>query len=138
MNLSPVNSSRGAPMGRPEQHNHNATGLVFELEWVPLTDGAYDCGGAYWGGPANLYCAQADEGEVTLYIRAASRETAKQAVEMLYPRSTFLPVNGSLIKQTIKFLEDCINREGLHESHLASVEEDISDLQSELDERGLT
>ena len=140
MNLSPVNSSRGAPMGRPEQHNHSASGLTFELEWVPFIDGGYDAGGAYWGAPDNLYCAQADDEAdgVCFFLRAASREEAMNSVvKPIYLNCTFEPENGSLIKQAIKFLEDYAD--GEEETELSDdAQLEADDLKAILEEKGLT
>jgi hypothetical protein len=67
-----VSSKYGAPMGRRE--TANLEGKV-HLQRVPLYDGCYDKGGAYWGGPSNLWCAWNDKG--TQYLRAGSRVEAK-------------------------------------------------------------
>lgn len=50
--ITKVDTRRGAPMGR---HNtgDNPQGTVFDSA-VPMSDGAYDKGGAYWGLGAQL------------------------------------------------------------------------------------
>ncbi len=99
--LPEVDSSRGAPMGRPSMHvcPDDALHLKFSLERVPLIDGAYDEGGAYWGAPDNLYHAQCaahdakfgSEGdiEIDFFLRADSRAKAKADVRDMYPNATF-------------------------------------------------
>ena len=67
-----VSSKYGAPMGR---RSDAAMYGKLRLVRVPFVDSCYDPGGAYWGMPANLYCAWNDEG--THYLRASSREDAK-------------------------------------------------------------
>jgi hypothetical protein len=63
-------------MGRRSDPVEEFTGPV-RLQRVPMVDGDYDKGGAYWGGGTTpLYCAWDDEGHA-LYIRAKSLETAK-------------------------------------------------------------
>lgn len=144
MELSKVSTKFGAPMGR---HSHGAGGLddvVFELEWVPLTDGAYDVGGAYWGGPDDLYCAigTLDDEEVAVhYLRAADRDDAwaKLQPEMGYENCTLLPENGSLIHQTIEFLQDY--KAGLsidEEDQVEITADEIDLLQCILEDKGLT
>lgn len=86
--LPEVNSRHGAPMGRPpwpltdySLFDWNAD--VFKSKAscfrLKLYDGCYDEGGAYWGGPANLYCAtNGFHGDDTfqLFVRAKSRADA--------------------------------------------------------------
>lgn len=139
MKLSNTNCSRGAPMGRHEQHAYGCEGIVFELEWVPFIDGDYDAGGAYWGSPANIYCAVGTlDGEevATHFLRNINRESAARALFDDYPGCTLQPENGSLVKQTIEFLETCGARE-TDEEMTADVEMEISDLQELLEEKGL-
>ncbi len=144
MKLSQVSSKYGAPMGR---YGHGAGGLddvVFELEWMPLTDGAYDACGAYWGGPDDLYCAigTLDGDEVAVhYVRANSREEAWADLQcdMGYENCLLLPENGSLIRQTIEHLQDYLGGVGVGEEDLrASVEQEIDELQCTLNDKGLT
>lgn len=66
-----VSSAYGAPMGRRSKF---ITGKV-HLQKVPLYDGCYDKGGAYWGSPNDLWCAWNNEGAT--YTRANSRNEAK-------------------------------------------------------------
>lgn len=69
-----VSSKYGAPMGR---RSDNLSGKT-HLQRVPMFDGDYDKGGAYWGGGrgvAPLWCAWNDNGAT--YLRAYSRNEAK-------------------------------------------------------------
>jgi len=45
--------------------------------------GCYDDGGAYWGSPANVYCAM--NGEFQDFTRAESRADAKAYFKKNYP-----------------------------------------------------
>lgn len=75
----PVNNDRGAPMGRRTDNINNFEDMKVNLRRVPLIDGAYDQGGAYWGSPNNLWCAwcESDDQILVTYIRADTRDTAK-------------------------------------------------------------
>lgn len=71
-----VNSKYGAPMGRKNDKPEEFVGSVY-LQQVPMVDGDYDEGGAYWGGGATpLYCAWDKEGHAH-YLRAKSLSDAK-------------------------------------------------------------
>ena len=50
--IHPVDTKRGAPMGRPNVGNPPKNGKIYD-KWVALFQG-YDKGGAYWGYPSNL------------------------------------------------------------------------------------
>lgn len=67
----------GAPMGRHSQIPPDSNGFKKRCRCFRLRfrDGGYDEGGAYWGTPANVYCAT--NGEYEQYIRAGSRTEAK-------------------------------------------------------------
>jgi hypothetical protein len=69
-----VSSTYGAPYGRHSDDAEEFTGQTVQLRKVPVVDGDYDPGGAYWGSPTDLYCAWNDE--LTFYCRAGSREDA--------------------------------------------------------------
>lgn len=77
-----VSSKYGAPMGRRSCKPSELAGKV-HLARVPMVDGAYDPGGAYWGGPEtsqglrHLFCLWDDDGNV-LYTRGVSREAVRQ------------------------------------------------------------
>jgi hypothetical protein len=48
--ITPVDSRRGAPMGRPNVGSlpNDPKLRIYDCK-VPMVDGAYDKGGAYWG-----------------------------------------------------------------------------------------
>ncbi len=72
----PVDVKYGAPMGRQESPVEDFTGPVY-LQKVPMVDGDYDEGGAYWGGGTPLYCAWDGEGNA-IYVRAKDSAAAKK------------------------------------------------------------
>ena len=73
--LPPVDTSRGAPMGRRSYGCPTECGpRTVRLFHVPLTEG-YDAGGAYWGSGVPLYCAT-DGADYRGFTRAASRADA--------------------------------------------------------------
>lgn len=77
-----VSSKYGAPMGRPSDHYIEGK---LHLQRVPMYDGCYDKGGAYWGasdfrnGIGYLYCAWNDD--YVYYLRANSRDDAKNQIQ---------------------------------------------------------
>ena len=58
---------------------------ALQIRHVPL-DGGYDPGGAYWGGPDNLYCVVSEDGRER-YLRAAGFDEVKAQ----FPNATFPP-----------------------------------------------
>ena len=78
---------RGARMGRhdvlPEDDSK------WRCARLRFQDGCYDEGGAYWGSPANVYCAWQPKGTGFLTVRASSREEAKKLFESKYPETRF-------------------------------------------------
>lgn len=71
-----VSSKYGAPMGR--RSDTHLFGKC-HLQCVPMVDGDYDQGGAYWGGGRGvqpLWCAWNDDEEI-VYFRALNRQQAK-------------------------------------------------------------
>jgi len=82
-----VSSMYGAPMGRAADSISELSGKV-HLRHVPFYDGDYDQGGAYWGGGEPLFCAWDNEGH-EVYLRAASRESAKAQLLNKNPAITF-------------------------------------------------
>ena len=72
----PVDAKYGAPMGRQESPVEDFTGPVY-LQKVPMVDGDYDEGGAYWGGGTPLYCAW-DEKGMQSTVRAKDSSAAKK------------------------------------------------------------
>lgn len=85
--LPSVNCYYGATMGRREYtEGLDTPSRCFRLNFV---DGCYDEGGAYWGLPANVYCAMNDEG-LQLFCRASSRNEAKELFNERHPQLKWL------------------------------------------------
>lgn len=79
-------SRRGADMGRATMIGDCAQ---LYLQRVRLVDGnCYDTGGAYWGSPADLYCAFSADLETMVFVRAADHSSAERAVEQLIEQRT--------------------------------------------------
>ena len=80
----PNGSSRyGAQMGRRNEIPETYAGEKLRLTRLPFVDGDYDRWGAYWGGPATVWCAwgeTADGEDVRIFVRAWFRESAKLEV----------------------------------------------------------
>ncbi len=70
--MSDVNCSRGAPMGRSHSPHISVPCRLFQ---VRLDAGGYDDGGAYWGSGERLWCARDDEGNEQ-FVRAPNRSVA--------------------------------------------------------------
>jgi hypothetical protein len=75
---------RGANMGRRNVVD-NANPVMLHLYRMPMSRcGAYDSGGAYWGvGDPKagwMYHAYDDDGTVSVFVRAVTREVAKVAI----------------------------------------------------------
>lgn len=95
--LAPVNCSRGAPMGRCNTFDLDPeTNDRFCLQAMRMVDGDYDSGGAYWGGWSrehggmwHAYCCNGHGEEAELFIRAKTREQAKEQVREHYPNARF-------------------------------------------------
>ena len=95
--LPNASSMYGARMGRPNtfdfSESHNP--IKFNLYRMPMVDGDYDQGGAYWGGgnPTIGWMYHAyGEGEKfvqELFIRATSRDKAKEEVRKYFPKARF-------------------------------------------------
>ena len=80
-----VYSKYGAPMGR-------ANGMIdvderLYLRRVPINNGGYDSGGAYWGIGAPLYCVS--DGDDWRYFRARNRDAAKAIIREENPTAKF-------------------------------------------------
>lgn len=95
--LSNVISRYGAPMGRPSSHSGCPdTDARFYLQQLPMVDGDYDRGGAYWGcGNSSIgwmyraYSEDFPDVIVEMFFRAKSREDAKAEVRDRYPNAKF-------------------------------------------------
>lgn len=81
--LPPVSTQFGAPMGRQEGRSAQPTAPV-EVLRMPLDDGGYDSGGAYWGLPNNLFRVE-DGDEFCTYLRAQSKADAIEQFKKAYP-----------------------------------------------------
>ena len=77
-------SKYGASMGRGSDLASD-TMAELTIRKVPLDQGGYDPGGAYWGTPDNLYMVSDDDGRVS-YSRGASFE----AVKADFPHATWM------------------------------------------------
>lgn len=77
--FSDVNTSRGAPMGRPHTYNLDDTPKSVRLFKVRICSQGYDDGGAYWGLGQPLWCAWDSRGGKQ-FVRASSRIAAAAAL----------------------------------------------------------
>ena len=83
--LIDVSSKYGAPMGRRSDPVSWFCGKKTTIVRVPMVDGDYDGGGAYWGGYPSppLFCAWSNlpnDERVVTYVRAASLDAAKKEI----------------------------------------------------------
>lgn len=77
-----VDTSRGAPMGRPHTHTLDHTLKSIKLFRVRICSQGYDDGGAYWGHDTrSLWCARDSQGSEQ-FIRAFTRITAAASLEI--------------------------------------------------------
>ena len=63
--------------------------LKFTLRRERLNSGGYNSFGSYFGTGAPLYWYYSDDAEHSGYLRASSREQAKEHVRQLHPNATF-------------------------------------------------
>ena len=87
-------SMYGANMGRRDWSVDRKTPCKFYLQRVRFVDRVYDLGGAYWGAPADLWCAWDPDpvgcdDQARMFVRAISREAAKAYVLEHYPNARF-------------------------------------------------
>ena len=108
--FSDVSSIYGAPMGRheygiPDNCEPNSI-TVFK---VNLDSGGYDDGGAYWGTPDNLYCAQDDDDRYIHFVRAGSpsEAIAKLGIDPEYLAEHDYAAEAQRV-MAIAFLEDAL------------------------------
>lgn len=88
--LEKVNTKYGAPMGRTQWNECKGISCRGSIQQLAMTDG-YDSGGAYWGMPNNVYCAQYnyfnkhtnEEYSGRMFVRANSRQEAIQQVNKI-------------------------------------------------------
>jgi hypothetical protein len=78
-----VSSRRGAPMGRPTIGD--VVPLKVRCQKVPMVDGDYDPGGAYWGGASTprdrLHVVFKLEDGKVVFCHVVRAETSKGAIE---------------------------------------------------------
>lgn len=83
----------GSQMGRRNELPDNRNEAVkLRMERLEFVDGDYDAlGGAYWGAPANVWCAWGDASDyaVRVFVRADSRDQAKGKVREQLPNARF-------------------------------------------------
>lgn len=80
--FSDVNSTRGAPMGRPNALGLDDNPWSIQLFRVRICSQGYDDGGAYWGlDSKSLWCARDSQGNEQ-FVRAFTRITAAAALEI--------------------------------------------------------
>lgn len=94
--LPPVGGKYGAPLGRADRpaaysdfaaipdHPHK-----FYLRRPRLDAGGYDPGGAYWGHGEPLWWACNEHETVIRFLRAPTRDRAKQILRDEFPRCIF-------------------------------------------------
>jgi hypothetical protein len=90
--LTNVSSAYGAPMGRRDERGDPDAPYKLYLRRVPMVDGDYDSGGAYWGGGFGvepLWRYESTCGEASGFLRARSREHARAMVRETYPKARF-------------------------------------------------
>ena len=89
----------GSQMGRPDvlPEDRN-TPCKLRLVRLPFVGGCYDRWGAYWGIPANIYCAWVYKPSCVsimanylacVFVRADSRDQAKAKVRSSLPNARF-------------------------------------------------
>lgn len=89
--LSNRSSQYGASMGRSDTRGDiDATlPIAFKVIQLAWEDGAYDTGGAYWGGGNGEHIYHVIADDVSLFIRAKSFSEAESQVVDEYPLATF-------------------------------------------------
>jgi len=92
--LSKAYSIYGASMGRRAYHGNTETTARFSVTYVPLDNGGYDNGGAYWGTGERLWrafaeCADSECGQIEFFMRARSRQDVIAEVRKQYPQARF-------------------------------------------------
>lgn len=93
--LSHASSNRGASMGRPNDINEPDEEIKFHLYAMPMVDGDYDSGGAYWGCGSSttgwMYHAYGYGPEYVneMFIRAVHRDDAKRQVREIFKNAKF-------------------------------------------------
>lgn len=81
----------GSQMGRRNCIPDNYAGEKLRMQRLPFIDGCYDHWGAYWGSPANIWCAwgESETEQIYIFVRADSRGAAKAKVRESLPTARF-------------------------------------------------
>ena len=95
--LRNVSSPRGAPMGRGDTlPDDRESAILLSLVRLPLEDGDYDRGGAYWGyspSAGAIYRAVGErDGEelvTEVFVRAKTRADARAQIVGMIPGARF-------------------------------------------------
>lgn len=93
--LRSLNCSRGAPMGRHSDQGDPDYPHHFIVELLPMVDGDYDVGGAYWGSGNHdigwMYRAYAkgEEEILDIFLRAKRYDDVVAKLQDEYPNATF-------------------------------------------------
>ena len=88
-----VSGKYGAPMGRPSQGDATEDYIKLACKAVPMVDGDYDKGGAYWGGGSGrgrVYCVFNGDRSIVRYYRATSYLFAQEEAREEFPQADFL------------------------------------------------
>ena len=84
--LPEMDCSRGAPMGRRDFVGDCSGSGQLTLQYIPLFDGGYDEGGAYWGGGQPLILVHGSAGEQEVFrFERGSVEDVLDEMEEEYP-----------------------------------------------------
>jgi hypothetical protein len=86
-------SARAAPFGRTGARlgEGGNSPLKFHLQRLPINASGYDTGGVYWGHGALIWLAQSEDeqGVIVAYLRAKTRDAAKDLILAGWPNATF-------------------------------------------------
>lgn len=83
-----VSCKYGAPLGRGCEYDlTEEADFPIYLRRIPLNNGGYDIGGAYWGFPNDLYAYGFED--VVQFVRADSRQAAKDKIRERHPNVRF-------------------------------------------------
>jgi hypothetical protein len=98
LKLSNVSSKYGAPMGRADRLPDDPLAPIdLQLARLPMVDGDYDEGGAYWGGPCDagvMWCAWREG--VQVFCRAVDATRAQAKVRAVLPGAQFFDTDIAL------------------------------------------
>jgi hypothetical protein len=77
----------GSQFGRRDVLPDDQSSSKLRLNRLPFVDVDYDRWGAYWGSPANVWCAW--DGDVRVFVRADDRAEAKKLILTKLPTAKF-------------------------------------------------